>query len=327
MPNSEFITGDVFLFEPDPSCISRLICKLSNAPVSHAAMYFEDGKVVEEGLSGIGTRNTSDLGDRTIHVRRYSKPSEALSKALLEEAKKRLEAKEPYSMGNLIMVGVLTILNMWKPDARKEVKIALSSLCVLLANVIDKKMTGGHASTCSQFVYEVYKNSGVKLNVEHGSGDRPTSNIASSSTPKSPTLLSLAIENAESGQTAIISCDDSNSKLNSKSFDLETLSCLLLDILDKTENNTDENSASDILADKLDDELYVEIIKFASLLYKADNPEDFDHSVLSNKDGLTSDWIKRFLEHMLKNYSGFVMPGDLYYDCTDLKNEIVVLNS
>ena len=322
MSNVEFITGDVFLFEPDPSCISRLICKLSNAPVSHAAMYFEDGKVVEEGMAQIGTRKISDFSDRTIHVRRYNKSDEALNEALLEEARKRLAASEPYSMGNLVMVGVLTILNMWKPGIRKEVKIALSALYVLLAKVIDKKMTEGHAATCSQFVYEVYKDAGVKLKIDRGSGDRSASDVPSSSLSKPPSLLSLAIESAESGRTVIIACDDCDSKVTGENFDLETLSCLLLDILDKTENSTDKNSTSD----KLDDGLYAEIIKFAALLYRVDNPNSFDRLALFSKDGVTSYWIKKFLEHMLKNYSGFVMPGDFYYDCPDLENEIIVLN-
>ena len=329
MPNLEFIVGDVFLFEPDPSCVSRLICKLSNSPVSHAAMYFEDGTIIEEGIPQVGTRKISALGERKIHVRRYDKSNEALCKTLYEGAKKRLDANEPYSMGNLVMVGALTILNMWKPEAKKEVKLALSALCVLLANAIDKKMTGGRGTTCSQFVYEVYKNAGAKLQIDRGSGVRPVSNGSASSSHKSPSLLSLAIESAASGRTAVITCDNCDSKsgaINGESLDLETLSCILLAILEKAEKDTDKNSVPDVSNDILDDEMYAEVIKFASLFYQLDNPQNFDRAALFSKDGLKSDWIKLILEHMLKNYSGFVMPGDLYYDCPDLKNEIVVLN-
>lgn len=329
MSNIEYITGDVFLFEPDKSCVSRLICELSHSPVSHAAMYFEDGKIIEEGMPKIGTRKISELGDRAIHVRRYSKANKAHSDALLKEAKKRLSENEPYSMGNLVMIGVLSILNMWKQDARKDVKLAISALCVLLANVIDKKMAGGHATTCSQFVYEVYRESGPKLTI-----NRKYDNQSANASSTSVSLLSLALDASKSGRSVIRPCDECDTKLAAENFDLEKLSCLLLDVLGKKEGNSENTKNSEMLASEkdgkvdnaLDDELYGEIIKFASLLYRADNPKSFDRLALFNKNGATTDWIKRVLEHMLKNYSGFVMPGNLYYDCPELKNEIIVLN-
>lgn len=306
-----FHTGDVFLFEHDDSCISRLICKLSNSPISHAAMFFENNEIIEEGVPCIGTRPITKLGDRAVHVRRH-KSSPQSRTPLLSVARKHLEAEEPYSMGNLVAVGVLLVFNSWKPDARWAVKQALKAVCILLAKAVDrKKNQGKRGSTCSQLVYDMYAEAGFPLNI--------TQKNALADANSSSNLASLALEAADSGREAAIPERLQENVDSNQSLDLDKLCCVLLAVLGESETN--ELAANE--NEPLDQETYEEIVRFASLLWEADGGEEIE---TADKNDI-SDWAKRALEHLLNSYSGFVSPGQLYSDCPDLAEEIAVIHS
>lgn len=308
----QFQTGDVFLFEPDDSCISRLICKLSDSPVSHAAMYFEDGKIVEEGLPHIGTRPIDKLGDRAVHVRRYARHEESAA-ALRKVAGKRLADKEPYSMGNLVMVGVLIVFKAWKPDARWAVKQVLTALCILIAKAIDHYKTGGkHGATCSQLVYEMYDEAGFHLNVIQ-------KNMVSAA--NAPSLLEetqalLAEGKLDEVDESAASELDKAAAMGGKNFDLEKLCCALLAVMD----GNDRANVMESAEESEQDEVYEEVVRFASMVLQADSAD----TVFTRDTGIL-DWGKRALAHLMNNYAGFITPGQLYSDCPDLAHEIIVL--
>lgn len=311
MADTQFITGDVFLFEHDDSCISRLICRLSGSPISHAAMYFENEMIIEEGLPHIGTRPVTKLGDRVVHVRRYRR-SEASCKPLLAAAQKRLDAEEPYSMGNLVTVGILLVFNAWKPDARWAVKQALSALCILLAKAIDYKKTGGkHGATCSQLVFEMYEEAGFPLTIDR--------KCAADANSEDRSLVSLAMSYDGPGPAldAVAGCPE-NASRDTSSFDFEKMCCVLLSVLGEQDTTITAANTSDAL----DPELYGELVRFADLLRRADCPDEAGPAANN-----VTDWAKRALAHLLENYSGFVTPGQLYSDCPDLDNEIAAIGS
>lgn len=315
MNEVKYITGDVFLFEPDNSCISQLICKLTNAPVSHAAMYFKDGNIIEQTPPNLKTRSIAGIKDRVVYVRRYKNSNETSSKALLEVAQAHLENEDVYSMGNLVAVGVLCIFNVWKPHAKEKIKLALATLCILLAKAIDKKMhEGKHATTCSQFVYETYREAKYKLHIEREKNANLTADA-------SPSLISLAVEAEKSGRLTDINLEQNNTVAAKKSFDLDAICCFILDILNDTKTTVDDSNNSTVL----DDGVYEEIVRFSYLLYKIDEPDSFDNLLMSSKNGIPDKIIKIFLTHMLKNYSGFIMPGTLLNDCPDLEEEVTVI--
>lgn len=310
----QFQTGDVFLFEPDDSCISRLICKLSDSPVSHAAMYFEDGKIIEEGLPHIGTRSIDKLGNRAVHVRRYARHEESAA-ALRQVARKHLADKEPYSMGNLVMVGVLIVFKAWKPDARWAVKQVLTALCILLAKAIDYYKTGGkHGSTCSQLVYEMYDEAGFHLKVIQK--DKALA-------ANTPSLLEETQALFEAGKLTEVDESaaaglDMAAAVGGKSFDLEKLCCALLAVLD----GSDRANVMESAEEGEQDGVYEEVVRFASMVLEADSVD-----TVFTRDAGILDWGKRALAHLMSNYAGFVTPGQLYSDCPELAHEITVLKS
>lgn len=321
MSDVTFRTGDVFLFEHDDSCISRLICRLSKSPISHAAMYFENNTIIEEGLPHIGTRSITELGDRDVHVRRYSGGDAKYEAALLAKAREYLAAKTPYSMGNLLAVGLLLIFNSWKPEARSAVKEALAAICILLAKIVDHKKTGGkHAATCSQLVYELYAQTGYRLKIIHK--DKALTAGAGKN------LLDEAIERTETGGTldflveTAARPDRDNADSASNGLDLEKICCLILTFLeDNGERNAPDNPVP------LDDGMYRQIVDFASLLYEADAADDPALNLARDtalKAGVGG-WASKILTYVLQNYAGFVSPGQLYTDCPELAEEIAVI--
>ncbi len=315
MPYPEFLPGDVFLFEHDDSCISRLICKLSKSPISHAAMYLGEGKIIEEGLPHIGTRPVTKLGKRTVYVRRHTRCNDS-GPALRKVARKHLEAGDPYSMGNLVMVGVLLAFNSWKPNAHWAVKNLLSALCMRLAKAIDHRTSPDkHCATCSQLVYEMYEEAGFRLQIAHR--DRTTAS-------GEPNLLSQALAWTASGPSPAEeeTCSVCKFFETAGRFDVETLCCALLILLGEEEFSAEAaQTCPDTEEDRLEEDLYEELVRFASLLELADSPEK--PAPRLDRDG--ADWGKKPLEHLMSNYAGFVSPGHLFTGCPDLAQEIAVI--
>ncbi len=315
MVTTDFVTGDVFLFEADSSCISRLICRLTHAPVSHAAMYFKEGLVVEEAspTSGIRTTSIEELqkSARPIHVRRYYRSSESAA-ALVATAQKHLDDKQPYSLGNLVMLGVLILFNEWRPNARSAVKELLALICILLAKAIDARVNDGKAgATCSQLVYDVYDEAGFQLHIVRKKSEK----ICAGHDVTSPkNLIMETLADAESGTLTKV---DITVPLQTNTGDgdaMEKLCCLILSAL---ENGTDN---ADLGADPSSSrELHEVAGRFAVLLHRLAHPEN-GHIEAANESLLI-----RALRYFIEHYSGFVSPGDLYFSCPDIENEIAVL--
>lgn len=312
MGTTDFTPGDVFLFEHDNTCISRLISLLSNSPISHAAMYFKDGEIVEEAspTTGIRTKSVEGLKNaaRLIHVRRYYRSDES-AQALVNAAQKHLDAKQPYSLGNLVMVGVLLIFNQWKPEARRAVKNLLSLICILLAKAIDARTGGQGGATCSQLVYEVYRDAGFRLHIVHKNAATGAESLRAAE-PQSLAMETLA--EVEAGNITDVELLEQNQVDASGSFDMEKLCCVILAVLEGGKNDT---AMHDAVSPK---ELHALVARFASLLYHLAHPAPAQNA-------FGGDLLKRALRYFIEHYAGFVSPGDLYASCPDIKEEIAVL--
>ncbi len=109
--NPEFAPVDVFLFEPDDDCVSRIICKLDNSKVSHAALYYDKEKhlMAEANLSGVQVNPApGEKPPRTVHVRRYA-AAPFKADRIVSAARKYLDGKEKYAFDTMVLVGLLLI--------------------------------------------------------------------------------------------------------------------------------------------------------------------------------------------------------------------------
>lgn len=101
--------ADVLLFSPEKkSFISWAITFLTDAPVSHAAMYFETcpPTIVEETPPQVTTNPAEKrFKGRTIHVYRHTTASPLTP--VTQAARQHLNNQEPYDHAGLYMVGLL----------------------------------------------------------------------------------------------------------------------------------------------------------------------------------------------------------------------------
>lgn len=167
--------GDILLFSPEKgSWISKAITWLTDAPVSHAAMTYQIAtKLVEETPPAVRVSEaTIRFVDRTIYVMRYNKGIEDFN-PVMNIAKGFLNNKEPYSMTNLYLVGLLLIYKKFTPSdsiQRVTLKI-LKKLTARLIEFIDRhEYPGKMPMVCSQFVYECYQEAGKKYHLDINNG-------------------------------------------------------------------------------------------------------------------------------------------------------------
>jgi hypothetical protein len=160
--NPTFSPADVFLFMPDDDCVSRIICKLDDSIVSHAAFHYDAAKhlMAEANLSGIQVNPApGENPPRTVHVRRYTaRPFE--TDKILAVGKQYLESKEKYAFDTMVLVGLLLISRRWLDDPTylKMVEKILRTI-----NYIIEKSRKTHPMICSQFVARCYGEAGYIL--------------------------------------------------------------------------------------------------------------------------------------------------------------------
>ena len=179
MVDMELVPGDVLLLDPEwiedkknnevrQDCISLLICKLDNSPVSHAALYYKyDEKtrrhiMAEENLGGLVESPLPAPGEspRTVHIRRCNVKGCDMP-AVLAAAATYLNNKEPYSLAGLICAGFLLLTKRYVDDPAyiKTVESCLRNVCELLLLCYP----GTNPMTCAQFVACCYDAAGVEL--------------------------------------------------------------------------------------------------------------------------------------------------------------------
>lgn len=307
----KYIPGDVFLFESDGSCISDLICQLSGAPVSHAALYYENNSIIEAGLAGIQTRELNELGDRPIHVMRYARAAESTN-ALLATEKKHEKTHDPYSIGNLIMMGVLIIAKMKCTNLPWAIQKLLGYICAKLGQYIDKKMhPGEHPMTCSQFVYNCYKEAGFPLTIMRAKSALEQEVDTNSTILE--TLLQQGANADDEKQIAALLMEPADTHMVATSANgsiLEELSCMVLQWLKKSQAQANVQGRDE--ADFADEQKILQQAKlFAVLLLKiSENSED--------RQNLAPGGLRNALQNLQLVYDGFVSPSDLLLNCPDL---------
>jgi hypothetical protein len=320
MPNYPYAIGDVFLFEADDSCLSQLICALSDSPVSHAAVYAGDGRILESGLPTVGSRTLDQLGtDRRIHIMGYKSPEKA-AEALGPVLHRQEASQEPYSMGNLITVGLLLA---GKSKLKKLPRVALALLrrvCLEIAHFIDaKKYPGRHPMTCSQFVFHCYLESGMPLKLDQNASQRDVA--ASAIAPESALALALSSGGLVLEQTAVREALQNEEEAGERSMPspgdiMEKLCCIALNWMPAS--NRDMNDAEEAMTDADATELVHQAAVFGGLLLEL----GLDAAMLP--EGITARGSAQ--DRLETIYEDFVSPGDLLLHCPDL-TEKEVLNA
>lgn len=165
--------GDILIFKADDKWISKLIAWGTFSDVSHAAMIYADGQMVEMGLDGImdcKIRLGGGAASETAYQMRLTPARDAAP--LIRAANRYLDAKIRYDIPALVLLGIALIYRHLHPSTR--VYHLLEQLLTLACMEIDKLIAEllGHpdAMVCSQFVYQVYQDCGdaYQINIHDG---------------------------------------------------------------------------------------------------------------------------------------------------------------
>lgn len=154
--------GDILVFKPGDHWLSKAIALLTDSDVSHAAIVYRGGTVVEMELPGIQiTPFTVQEGDTAYLMRLDSEPD---AWPLMKAADVYLDEKSRYDIPGLVLLAGLLIYRSVRPTpAFVEItdlilRAAVRAMDQLIQTVI---LQNPHeALVCSQLVYQIYNDCG-----------------------------------------------------------------------------------------------------------------------------------------------------------------------
>lgn len=162
-------SGDVLVFEAGDNWLSKCIAKLTDSNVSHAAMCYQDGTIVEMSSSGIVRSKCREVenGDNA-YLLRLSPEQDAAP--LLAAAKIYLDEAVYYDYPDLVFFAGLIIYRAVRPTKRwqKIMDYVLELACMELDKMLNKLIhkDGKKAMVCSQLVYQIYLDCGENYQIQ-----------------------------------------------------------------------------------------------------------------------------------------------------------------
>ncbi len=162
-------SGDILIFEAGDNWLSKCIAKLTDSNVSHAAMCYQDGTIVEMGSKGIARSKCKEAanGDNAYLLRLNPERDAA---PLLAAAKEYLDEKVYYDYPDLVFFAGLIIYRAVRSTKRwqKIMDYILELACVELDKMLNKMIhkDGKKAMVCSQLVYQIYLDCGEDYKIQ-----------------------------------------------------------------------------------------------------------------------------------------------------------------
>jgi hypothetical protein len=303
--------GDILLFSPEKgSFISWAITYLTDAPVSHAAMFYDEEKqlIIEETPPQVKLSSAAErFKDREIYVRRL-KEDLPLS-PVIGVSTSYLNAAEPYAMSGLYMVGLLLIYRKFTPNTKTQ-KVIVKILKKLTASIVEyineHENPGKLPMVCSQFVAQCYDDAGDKyqLIIDNGILQKMTA------TKDNTSVLDNVIEVINSGQR----------------MKLQTSLVPNLEVQDDSSSSGEElceelkesfNLTTSETTAEISDELVDAVAQFAYAHYLSDSGKNQTKNI-SQEDATK-------VLQKLNNYKNmFTFPGDLLDHCDSLRDAGII---
>ena len=177
--DKEYRIGDIVIFKAEDEWLSQCIAKLTDSDVSHAAMIYDEKKIVEVGARGTEVHNVSLFAGDGAYLMRL-KP-ELDYHPLVESANHYINAKTRYDFVGLVFLGGLLIYQKMIPT-KSMLSITnkiLQSACLELDRWIQDLIhqENKEAVICSGLIYQIYCDCGgdYELEIKNGTFLRDTS--------------------------------------------------------------------------------------------------------------------------------------------------------
>lgn len=302
--------GDILLFSPEKgSFISWAITFLTDAPVSHAAMFYneENQSIIEETPPQVKVNCAVErFKGREIYVRRLNVKKDLPLSPVIEDATTYLNEAEPYDSSGLYMVGLLLIYKKFTPNTLVQ-KVMVKILKKISASIIkyihEYRNPGKLPMVCSQFVAQCYDDAGdqYQLKIENGILQKMAAMQDNSSN-----VLDQVMEIVKSG----------------KRTNLQTLLAPTFKIQDESSTSGEElcrqlQEAFDLTADEITTGITDELIEATSQFAQAHYLSSSGEIQLQN---ILKDDVTKVFQNLKDNKNMFVFPGDLLNHCKNLKD-------
>jgi hypothetical protein len=307
-------SGDVLLFSAEKgSFISLAIEILTEAKVSHAAMFYDEKKqtIIEETPPQVAVNDAVErFKEREISVMRLKKHLPMAP--VIEISTNYLNNNEPYDMRGLYIVGILLVYKKFAPNtfAQKVIIEILKKLTVAIVKYINKhKEPGKTPMVCSQFVAQCYAEAGddYKLKIENG-----VLQVKATNQKVGGNILDQTIQIIKSGKKANL-----QTLLTPQIAIEDNLSISAEKLCEELINNLNLKSSASKTPDPISDELVNAVSQFAHVHYLAKTNQKLTDNVLQN--GTTE-----MLKYLSDDENMFTFPGDLLNHCSSLEDVGVI---
>lgn len=302
-------SGDILLFSPEKgSFISWAITFLTDAPVSHAAMFYneKDQSIIEETPPQVKIGPAVErFKDREIFVRRLNLKEDLSLLPVINKATDYLNDAEPYDNNGLYMVGLLLIYKKFTPNTHVK-KIVVKILKKLTASIMEyihkHQNPMKFPMVCSQFVAQCYSEAGdeYKLRIKNGIL-RKNAFMQNDSFNLLDQVMNIVISGERKGLQTLLS---PMLKIHDEQFLTDEELC---QELKEAFERTSLETTSDVT-----DELVEAISQFAEAHYLFSSCRTMLQSNLP--EGSTE-----ILQSLKDKENMYVFPGDLLNHCENLK--------
>lgn len=239
-------SGDILVFKAGDNWLSKCIAKLTNSNVSHAAMCYQTGTIVEMSSNGIACSAYKEVTDGAeAYLLRLNPEQDAAP--LLAAAKKYLDGKIYYDYPDLVFFAGLLIYRTIRSTKRwqKIMDYLLESACLELDKMINKLIHKDNkkAMVCSQLVYQIYLDCGEDYKIKIHNGLLQAENMLSEHVV---CLADLAAKNSTISEENAVTTDS----LASTGFqepDMEKISRELFEAMEESERKDCELCTSNDL--------------------------------------------------------------------------------
>ena len=167
---SDLLPGDILLFTSDGGSLDRIICALTDSTVTHAAIYYRTGVLMDAGGGGVDAHavreaSADEPDARQIYVRRMNPPMATMGPvidAAFSYVNEPDQEHDGYDWAGLTLTAFILLYR--KETHPGPVQEALTgifrriemSLDPLLHELVPASGSGPHPMFCSEYVFQCF---------------------------------------------------------------------------------------------------------------------------------------------------------------------------
>lgn len=321
-------SADILLFsgskkdDEGKDWISQAIMFLTNSKVTHAALYREQGEIIEETPPMVQTYKLGSderFHGREIYINRLNS-QQFFPAPVIKAATTYFNQKTPYAFNNMYLLGLILLYKKFNPNIltkRVMIKIYKSLATRIIDYINQHKSPGKSPMVCSQFVFQCYEDAGegYHLKIRKSSWKEPL--LANEN---NLSVVEQVISHVQRNPLTFEPLNQTGVDLHIQNIPLQTDEELAQELLEALQSNKVGTT------DEIDDELAVAVHEFGQAAYLAESRAENNRPVMLEKSNqLACDLnISQGLSFLKIKEAYFVTPEDLLNNCDNLVQVCVI---